>query len=52
VETPVEPVRAAVGAYFATIDQIQPGQMGGDAYDMTNKISEALAEPILQAWIA
>jgi hypothetical protein len=43
VETPVEPVRAEVVAYFATIDQIQPGQMGGDAYDMANKIVEALA---------
>jgi hypothetical protein len=43
VETPVEPVRAEVVAYFATIDQIQPSQMGGDAYDMANKIVEALA---------
>jgi hypothetical protein len=43
VETPVEPLRAAVEAYFATIDQIQPGQMGSDAYDMANKIVAALA---------
>jgi len=43
VETPVEPVREAVVAYFATVDQIQLGQMGGDAYDVANKIIEALA---------
>jgi hypothetical protein len=43
VEVPAESVRAAVADYFVTIDQIQPGQMGGDAYDMANKIVEALA---------
>lgn len=43
VNTPAEPVRTAVVAYFATIDQIQPGQMGGDASEVANKIVESLA---------
>jgi hypothetical protein len=38
-----EPVRAAVAAYLAAIDQIQPGQMGGDASDVANKIVESLS---------
>jgi hypothetical protein len=43
VDIPVEPVRTAVVAYFATIDQIQPGQMGGDASEVADKIVDSLA---------
>ena len=42
-DTPTEPVRTAVAAYLATIDQIQPGRMGGDASEVANKIVESLA---------
>jgi len=41
---PADPMRAAVAAYFQAIDQIQPGQMSGDASDMANKILEPLAK--------
>lgn len=38
-----EPLRAAVVAYLAAIDQIQPGPMGGDASEVANKIVESLS---------
>lgn len=41
---PADPTRAAVVAYFQAVDQIQPGQMSGDASDMANKILEPLAK--------
>ena len=43
MQTPDETVRAAVVAYLTAIDQIQPGQMGGDALEIANKILEGLA---------
>jgi hypothetical protein len=43
VHTSDEPLRAAVVAYLAAIDQIQPGQMGGDASEVANKIVESLS---------
>jgi hypothetical protein len=41
---PGDPIRAAVVAYFRTIDQIQPGQMSGDASSMANQIVGSLSK--------
>jgi hypothetical protein len=43
MDIPAEPVRTAVVAYFSSVDQIQLGQMRGDASEVAHKIVESLA---------
>ena len=41
---PADPERAAVSAYLATIDRIQPAEIGGSAESAANELAMALAK--------